>query len=318
MAAGGHAASNASVMYEEVALTGENCPSVLLKPLDAAELEIYERLANVYSGDAVHGFVPGFHGVRQDGKDTSQQFLRLENLLHGFSKPMVMDVKLGMRTFLRKEVLNTKARADLFQKMLTHCPADLTSDEIKAKAITKFRYLTCRDASSTSGMFGFRVSGTAGCSGGASQPFESDSGEAVDAAFLDFAKSAAKQMGPGPAQIAEKLVQELRHFRSALETSRFVRHHECVGTSVLLVADAELGYCRVFWIDFAKSCACECAQGLTHRAAPSEGTQEEGLLIGVDNLIAAWESVAQRLSGEMPPAVVNTDAVASNCIRSLL
>jgi 1D-myo-inositol-triphosphate 3-kinase len=312
MTAGGHATG----LYEEKMSTGDDLSSVLLKPLDAAELEVYERLANTYSGDAVHGFVPGFHGVYQEETDNSKQFLRLGNLLHGFSQPRVMDVKLGKRTFLHKETKNMKPRADLFQKMLKHgLASELTSDELEAEAVTKSRYMSCRDANSTTGMFGFRVNGTAGCAA------EADgSEEAADAAFRMFAKKAATQKEHTPALIAQKLVDELSRFRSALDASPFVRQHECVGTSALLVADAESGHCRVFWIDFAKTCVCKCEQGLTHREALSTGTQEEGLLAGVDNLITAWASVAQCLSEETLPEVMDTDEphqIASG-IRSLL
>lgn len=321
MAAGGHAASNSSVMYEETVPAGENRPSVLLKPLDTAELEVYERLANVYPDDSVHGFVPGFHGVHQDGDDSSKQFLRLGNLLQGFSHPKVMDVKLGKRTFLHKETRNTKPRTDLFQKMVKDFPSDLTSVEREAEAVTKSRYMACRDANSTSGMYGFRVSGTAGCSDGcdSSRTSLSESDEAVDTALREFAKGAASQTECSPAEVAEKLVEELQRLRSALEASEFVRRHECVGTSALLVADAESGRCRAFWIDFAKTCVCECAQGLTHREALSNETQEEGLLVGIDNLISAWKSVTERLSEESLPALLSTEAaVSSDRRRSLL
>lgn len=41
----------------------------------------------------------------------------MEDLLHGFTDPNVMDIKMGTRTFLESEVTNTAARHDLYQKV---------------------------------------------------------------------------------------------------------------------------------------------------------------------------------------------------------
>jgi len=41
----------------------------------------------------------------------------MEDLLHGFTDPNVMDIKMGTRTFLESEVTNTSARSDLYQKV---------------------------------------------------------------------------------------------------------------------------------------------------------------------------------------------------------
>ena len=41
----------------------------------------------------------------------------MEDLLHGFTDPNVMDIKMGTRTFLESEVTNTTARSDLYQKV---------------------------------------------------------------------------------------------------------------------------------------------------------------------------------------------------------
>jgi 1D-myo-inositol-triphosphate 3-kinase len=46
-----------------------------------------------------------------------EKFIELQDLLHGFSDPHVMDVKMGTRTFLESEVQKTTARPDLYQKV---------------------------------------------------------------------------------------------------------------------------------------------------------------------------------------------------------
>lgn len=46
-----------------------------------------------------------------------QTFIELEDLLHSFRDPHVMDIKMGQRTFLEDEVQNNKAREDLYRKV---------------------------------------------------------------------------------------------------------------------------------------------------------------------------------------------------------
>lgn len=53
--------------------------------------------------------------VEHDG----QTFIELQDLLDGFEDPQVMDIKLGVRTFLESEVQNTTARQDLYKKVST-------------------------------------------------------------------------------------------------------------------------------------------------------------------------------------------------------
>lgn len=43
----------------------------------------------------------------------------MEDLLHGFTDPNVMDIKMGTRTFLESEVTNNTARCDLYQKVFS-------------------------------------------------------------------------------------------------------------------------------------------------------------------------------------------------------
>jgi 1D-myo-inositol-triphosphate 3-kinase len=46
-----------------------------------------------------------------------QTFIELQDLLHGFRDPHVMDVKMGTRTFLESEVQHAAARHDLYLKV---------------------------------------------------------------------------------------------------------------------------------------------------------------------------------------------------------
>jgi 1D-myo-inositol-triphosphate 3-kinase len=279
---------------------------LILKPLNAAELQAYQRLATDYVDDPVHAFVPGFHGVQHDTGEEGLTFLCLDNLLHGFKQPKVMDVKLGMRTHLFSEMQNEKPRGDLFKKMLLGFPSQLTPAELDMQMVTKSRYMMARDANSTSRSLGYRVSGTAGSYGGPGETSKysvtvSETQDAAHQALRVFARSASddhEENTACPAKIAEALIDQLHLLRSAFETSGFVRDHECVGTSVLIVVDASSGHCRAFWIDLAKTCVCADGSGLSHREPLSDESQEEGLLVGLDNLISAWEHVKQSFEEE--------------------
>jgi len=76
-----------------------------------AEREVYEALS---SDPAMRDVVPRyFREVEYHG----EKFIELQDLLHGFSDPHVMDIKMGTRTFLESEVQKTTARPDLYQKV---------------------------------------------------------------------------------------------------------------------------------------------------------------------------------------------------------
>merc|ERR1719329_492781 len=109
-------------------------------------------------------FIPRFQGSleSQDDNGNPAQFIRITNLLHGFISPKVMDVKIGVRTFLESECKNKKPRPDLYEKMAKLYPAELTDSESAEKAITKHRWMTVRDKVTTIGTMGYRIDGIAG------------------------------------------------------------------------------------------------------------------------------------------------------------
>lgn len=88
-----------------------------------AEREVYEALG---SDPAMKDIVPRyFREVEYKG----EKFIELQDLLHGFSDPHVMDVKMGTRTFLESEVQKTTARPDLYQKVGTCFCSDFRNVE---------------------------------------------------------------------------------------------------------------------------------------------------------------------------------------------
>ena len=82
-------------------------------------------------------------------------FIEMQNLLHGFHNPCVMDIKVGVRTFLEEEA-EGEPRRDLYSKMIEISPHEPSIEENQSKAITKIRYMSWRDSFSSK-PFGFRI-----------------------------------------------------------------------------------------------------------------------------------------------------------------
>lgn len=75
------------------------------------EAIVYEALSKE---PALRDIVPRFLREVEYGGET---FIELQDLLHNFRDPHVMDIKMGTRTFLESEVQNTFAREDLYLKV---------------------------------------------------------------------------------------------------------------------------------------------------------------------------------------------------------
>lgn len=275
----------------------------VLKPTDENELNVYKCLTNSYACDPVKTFIPHFHGVLGD-------FICLDNLLHGYSHPKVMDVKIGTRTFLESEQLNMTLRPDLFERIKKLYPAELTPDEKRIQAVTKYRWMMVHDKNSTIGTLGYRIDGVAGDDTKCREDVESKlhkihTQEDTIRIFEEFTEVNTMRdvedvlVDVNKLSIAEKICNKLRQLRPALEASQFVAQHEFIGTSILLVADAN-GDCGVFWIDFAKTQPLAVNTAITHRkiwmhSPDGQANQEDGLLVGLDNLIFSWDRVVQQM-----------------------
>lgn len=87
-------------------------PSTIWKKCSGGtEGAVYEALS---SQSQLKDIVPRYYReVDHDG----QKYIELQNLLHSFNDPYVMDIKMGTRTFLESEVQNTFAREDLYLKV---------------------------------------------------------------------------------------------------------------------------------------------------------------------------------------------------------
>ena len=74
---------------------------------------MYEALSRE---PALRDIVPRF---LREVEYRGETFIELQDLLHQFHDPHVMDIKMGTRTFLESEVQNTFAREDLYLKVST-------------------------------------------------------------------------------------------------------------------------------------------------------------------------------------------------------
>jgi len=303
LVAAGHAAAGGVPILEDEEDLPNGTPTVL-KELADNELQAYETLAYQFKGDSAHGFVPMFGGV-VDGineKGDIIKMIRMGNLLYGFSRPKVMDVKLGVRTFLESECANKKLRPDLFTRAEKLYPLELTEEERAAQGMTKHRWMTIRDKCTTIGSLGYRIDGIAGYRSRTKKDIDDELSKFrtmedtagclrswVEATAVDEEVATSTT----PLVIAQRLLERLQQMRASLATSDFIRCHEFIGTSILLVADP-LGNAGANWIDFAKTVPIESGQ-ITHLRPWEIGNHEDGILLGIDCLMTTFERVIELL-----------------------
>lgn len=223
--------------------------------------------------------VPKFYGIREYENET---YLELQDLLHGFKDPNVMDVKMGCRTFLESEVNNHTLRADLYKKMVAVDPTAPTAEEHGQKAVTKLRYMLFREQMSSSHTKGFRIEALKMRNTAPITELKTVKDEQeVSATFSHFLN--------GRKAITKDLIKRLKVLRSMIEKSPFFMQHEIVGSSVFIVYDDD--NVRVWLIDFAKAKKLPDGIKVTHRRKWVPGNCEEGLLHGMDELINVVEAI---------------------------
>lgn len=245
-----------------------------------------------------------------------------------------MDVKIGCRTFQEKEAKSDKPRPDLYERLLKLAPDTLLPEEKENGSITKYRWMTTNDKLTTTFNECYRICGAVGhghqvvpkevlkrvqtaedaqkaflsfceftARGG---PVEEEADEGSDDALSDVEDSLSFALVRGVKQkrkkkifapslrIAEGLLGQLKRVRSLMEESEFLRGHEMVGASILLTAD-QTGVTKVNLIDFAKTTPMTAKMGAINHRSSWEMNHEDGVLLGLDNLISSFEVVVGRL-----------------------
>nr|CAD7200873.1 unnamed protein product [Timema douglasi] len=236
-----------------------------------AEREVYEELG---SDPETQDLVPRyFREVDYHG----ERFIELQDLLHGFIDPHVMDVKMGTRTFLESEVQKTNAREDLYQKMVQVDPNAPTPEEHRQKAVTKLRYMQFREQQSSTCSRGFRIE---------AMKFRGS----LPVTDLKKVKSREEVMATialflgGREDTKQRLLERLRDIRTKFERSSYFRKHEVVGSSIFMIYDdTKVG---AWIIDFAKTHPLPNGMTVNHRQPWVQGNHEDGFLFGLDSLIS--------------------------------
>ncbi|CAL4165053.1 unnamed protein product, partial [Meganyctiphanes norvegica] len=242
-----------------------------LCPAEEVGLEIIMK-------DVLRPYVPDYMGV-VEGSD-GERYLQLQDLLSDFSSPCVMDIKMGVRTYLEEELAKArekpKLRKDMYEKMVQIDPGAPTEAESRAKAVTKPRYMVWRETISSTATLGFRIEGIRRGDGTSSKDFKTTrTREHVLSVLTSFLQ--------GYPFAASRYVQRLKAIKVTLEASPFFNTHELIGSSLLFVHNESAA--SVWMIDFAKTSPLPKKVSITHREPWSEGTHEDGYLLGMDNII---------------------------------
>lgn len=259
-------------------------PGTLWKKMDDRDSVESNAYQGIMADEVVRCFVPRYHGQVFHNDET---FIEIDDLLFGFEDACVMDIKMGTRTFLEKEVTKSTPRTDLYAKMVAIDSNAVTAEERSMQAVTKLRYMTFREESSSTGKLGFRIEGLKIANHAAVKQLrylatQSD----VRYALSLFVRSNT---------VCISLLEQLYRLRTAFENSRFFREHEVVGSSILLVHDKKRS--GAWMIDFAKTLPLPPDVKVTHRSAWALGNKEDGYLTGLDNLIKVLEELNVRFSG---------------------
>ncbi|XP_068629495.1 inositol-trisphosphate 3-kinase homolog isoform X2 [Battus philenor] len=244
-------------------------------PSHNPERDTYEALA---ACPHMRSAIPRYYRELEYG---GEHFIELQDLLHGFRNPHVMDIKMGTRTFLEDEVCNARARPDLYDKMVRLDPKAPTESEHAARAVTKLRYMQFREQQSSSADQGFRIEAVKL----PGQPPLTDLQKVKEPHQL--AATIARFFGDDE-RARRAITSRLREIRNLFERSDFFRTHEIVGSSIFIIYDDE----RVgaWLIDFAKTRPVPEDITVNHRAPWKQGNHEEGFLYGLDRLINIIET----------------------------
>ncbi|XP_066506030.1 inositol-trisphosphate 3-kinase B isoform X2 [Hoplias malabaricus] len=234
--------------------------------------EVEDSCLQALMSDPLRCFVPQYYGnISRNG----ERYIRLEDLLSGLKQPVIMDCKMGIRTYQEEEIFKARTKAnlrtDMYQKMVKVDPTAPTEEEHERKGVTKLRYMQWRDNTSSTSTLGFRLEGIM------------------------------------QVHILEAYQSRLEALRETLKESAFFSSHEIIGSSLLFVHD-HTGKANIWMIDFGKTIPIPGNGQLKHDTPWEEGNHEDGYLIGLNSFIsllheATREAKSQYLENQNPQTV---------------
>ncbi|XP_071783215.2 inositol-trisphosphate 3-kinase A [Centroberyx gerrardi] len=239
--------------------------------------------------DPLRPFVPQYHGLISRGEHS---YIRLDDLLSGLKTPVIMDCKMGVRTYQEEEMVKARTkpslRSDMYQKMLKVDPAAPSAEEHAQKGVTKWRYLQWKDTTSSTSTLGFRIEGIMMENGSVQRDFRKilTLAQATEA-LLFFTTSRL--------HILKAYHSRLQALSDALKDSAFFRTHEVIGSSLLFVHDNS-SKANVWMIDFGKTTPVPDTGELRHNVPWDEGSREDGYLIGLASLTSSLSQAITKAS----------------------
>ncbi|KAL4217034.1 hypothetical protein ACF0H5_023490 [Mactra antiquata] len=262
---------------------------------DNNETQAYESLME----DTAQDIVPMYY---REVEYNSEYFIEIEDLLQHFTDPCIMDVKMGTRTFLESEVMNSTLRKDLYEKMIALDPAAPSAEEKQSQSITKLRYMQFRERESSTAEFGFRIEALR-ITGEAptSNLKRVKSKEQIHDVLSKFVNDRRT--------VQNSLLEKLANIREKIENSPFFMSHELIGSSLLVMFD-KIGQCGVWVIDFSKTNLIDESMEITHRLPWKLGNHEDGFLFGLDNLIQFFTDI--EIKDELTDTVTSSQSLTTS------
>jgi 1D-myo-inositol-triphosphate 3-kinase len=254
----------------------------ILKLMDESERDCMEQL----SKDALSPFVPRIDALILD-KEDKKYYIEMQDLLYGFHNPRIMDIKIGVRTFLENEQdeKETKPRLDLYNKLCEISPSDLTDEEHERKAINKKRYMQWRESSSSSATLGFRIEAIKKNQVSEKEFFMVKERSTVLSHFKNYTDNNKR--------IMNMYVKRLEELLEKLKESTFFCNHEMIGSSLLFVHDDKRA--NIWIIDFGKTRRLPPGVIVTHCDEWLNGNHEDGYFIGINSLISIFKEAMSGL-----------------------
>eukprot|EP00746_Dinoflagellata_sp_MGD_P090672 gnl/MRDRNA2_/MRDRNA2_35828_c0_seq1.p1 gnl/MRDRNA2_/MRDRNA2_35828_c0~~gnl/MRDRNA2_/MRDRNA2_35828_c0_seq1.p1 ORF type:complete len:453 (+),score=69.84 gnl/MRDRNA2_/MRDRNA2_35828_c0_seq1:164-1522(+) len=295
----------------------EGSRDILWKKCDDIEYQNYKEIFD--NGDSMQHCLPQFFGriegecnLENANEDKPEPFIIIENLLLHFYEPLVMDCKIGIRSFEEKECKSKKGRPDMYERLLKLGPEYLTEEEHQQRSITKFKWMSTRDKMSSLQSLGFRIDGIVGPNAIKvhADYYANISDRAVVVQeirkFLDYLPenlySQAERLGI-QSRLASEVVAQVSQHKTNCMTSNFFSFHSFVGCSLLIVVESCIGKAPpkacVRIIDLAKTSKVPDEVKIDHMRDWAPGNHEDGLLKGLENVVDCWTEVESSIRKDL-------------------